>query len=213
MRDYFIAVDDNNETLTHYGVVGMRWHHRKAADYKERAERHAIASATSWTALGRKYSKSKADKYNAKAKAHLDKNRANIKAGKYDAVKGKKYTKITGKNLLAATLRNSTKDTLKSMAMVPITMPIYSGAAGAYEGLRRGGFNKQGVNAAKRYAKENFKGTLDAELKFAKAASYKVRKKRDAKRSRNAYANTYGLPQFTNRQRNSTNRGRNFIDI
>lgn len=213
MQDYFIAVDDNDESLTHYGVLGMRWHHRKAADYRARADSYDISAATSWSRMGRNTAKAKAAKYRAKANKHLEKNRENIKAGNYDKVKGKKYTKVTAKNMAAGTLRNATKDTLKSMAMVPITMPIYAGAAGAYEGLKRGGLNKQGVNAAKRFAKEGFQSTLDAELKFAKAASYKVRKKREAKRSRNAYTNTYGLPQFTNRQRNSTNRGRNFIDI
>ena len=191
MQNYFIAVDDNNESLTHYGVLGMRWHHRKASEHGARADSYDMMAKTTWSRIARNSAKAKAEKYRAKANTHLEKNRENIKAGNYDKVKGEKYTKVTAKNKAAGALRNSTKYMLKSLALTPITTPI---VAGITDG------------------KKGFQDTLNAELNLAKAVSHKVRKKREARQSRNAYANAYGLPQFTNRQRSSINRGRNFIN-
>lgn len=83
MRDYIVTVDESEEELMHYGVVGMKWHHRRATAYAAKGNMK-------------------------KAQQHLDKNIANqkrmAKLGKIDPVskatsKISKYNNVSQKDV------------------------------------------------------------------------------------------------------------------
>lgn len=83
MRDYIITIDEDDAELMHYGVVGMKWHHRKAV---------AAAAKGNYK----------------KMQKHLDKNIANqkrmAKLGKIDPVskatsKISKYNNVNPKDV------------------------------------------------------------------------------------------------------------------
>lgn len=72
MRDYIITVDESEDELMHYGVVGMHWHHRRAASYAAKGNMK-------------------------KAQQHLDKNKANnLKKG---GVYYKRLEKVSSKDI------------------------------------------------------------------------------------------------------------------
>lgn len=78
MSDYLYSVDDNSEELMHYGVVGMKWHHHRAAVY---AGRYNAAKARGSTAAAQRYM----NKYSQ----HLNKNVDNASPSKYNSVSEK----------------------------------------------------------------------------------------------------------------------------
>lgn len=44
MRDYIVTVDESEDELTHYGVLGMKWHHHQAVKYSSKAARASNAA-------------------------------------------------------------------------------------------------------------------------------------------------------------------------
>lgn len=44
MRDYIITVDESEDELMHYGVLGMKWHHHQAVKYSSKAARASNAA-------------------------------------------------------------------------------------------------------------------------------------------------------------------------
>lgn len=177
MRDYIITIDEDEAELMHYGVVGMKWHHRKAGNYYDRMSSAETYAKTGWTKVGRNMNAKKAAKYRAKYQSELQKNRDNLKANK-NIKNGARYTKLTKGDKFRAGLRNSTKDVAKAMAITPVTVPLAAMASTYVNGRTHRYSRKQSWDAAKQA------GSMYANLysKMAVKASEKVRDYRENRR-------------------------------
>lgn len=94
MTDYLIiGADYDGDYLAHYGVVGMRWHHRKASSYAAKGNMK-------------------------KAQKHLDKNIKNQnKVGALETG-GNKYTSISNNDVTKAARRNKMKKIALGTAVI-----------------------------------------------------------------------------------------------
>ena len=158
MQDYLITVDDNNEELMHYGVLGMKWHHRKASAARMYSSNYATnAKIYGKLPLTSRYYKSLAKHYSKKADKHLAKNTENLK--KNPTIKnGQKYTKVTGKDQTKAARR----EVAKSVAGMAIGAAITANAGRISDGMINAGRaagdklrTKSTLKKAREFAKTN----------------------------------------------------------
>lgn len=169
MRDYIVTVDESEEELMHYGVLGMKWHHHNAkvnthlANTARKIGNTKVLKSVA-TALPPKAAKKYYDKlesrYRANAESELNRNKKN-------AAKNPKL-----KNASKYTSNYSDKDAKKAYKKQVAIGTVVGGAIGL---------------AANPYARA-------AISKGARTVAGRVSDSIKSNVARNKYANAYGLP-------------------